>query len=201
MSAGGKPSKPSGTYLPLSLVLDVFALKKVMRTGWPALLEQLAERRESVAEHSFGVALLCMLFAREEKLDVNHCVMLALCHDLHEALCEDIPLKKLKSPADFVFKKKREREAFESLIARVPVHAKYVLNRYWQEFVEGRSKAAMFVHDMDRVDMAIQALLYARTTSQKQPFLEFIEYAKHRVKSQTAKRLIKDIEAQSRRID
>ncbi len=74
--------------LPPELVDALGSLKETPRTGW---LDRgiPAEDTESVADHSFGVALLAWLLAPEE-LDRAGVVELAMVHDLAEAAGGDI---------------------------------------------------------------------------------------------------------------
>ena len=60
-------------------------LKRVPRTGWM----RTVKNPESVAEHMYRLAVMCML--APSGLDVNHCIFLALCHDMAESVVGDIP--------------------------------------------------------------------------------------------------------------
>ncbi|MEM5772607.1 MAG: HD domain-containing protein [Candidatus Aenigmatarchaeota archaeon] len=62
-------------------------LKKIERTGWVTNVG--IENPESVAEHSFRSAVLCMIFSDIKKLDTEKMVRMALIHDLAEALIGD----------------------------------------------------------------------------------------------------------------
>jgi putative hydrolase of HD superfamily len=69
----------------LSVLLELQRLKRLDRTGW--VLRGLPAGAESVAAHSYGVALTAMLLADEAAargavLDVERVVRLALLHDL-----------------------------------------------------------------------------------------------------------------------
>ena len=88
-------------------------LKQIYRRGW---LERgvPSGRCESVAEHSFGVALLCMILAEEffPELDLAKVLQLALLHDVGEIDPGDIT-PALEVPADV------KSELEESCIRRV----------------------------------------------------------------------------------
>src|SRR4051794_15354555 len=74
--------------LPPAIVEAIGRLKEIPRTGW---LDRgiLAEETESVADHSYGVALLAWLLA-PDALDRGRVVELALIHDLAEAVVGDV---------------------------------------------------------------------------------------------------------------
>ncbi|MDP2973712.1 MAG: HD domain-containing protein, partial [Candidatus Diapherotrites archaeon] len=82
-------------------------LKEVKRQGW---LVKGVKDSESVADHSFMLALMAMLFAEEEKLDANKAMRMALVHDLPEALCGDIASRAKEEQQQCSNKEKHERE-------------------------------------------------------------------------------------------
>src|SRR5947209_12195820 len=72
----------------LSVLLELQRLKRLDRTGW--VLRGLPPGAESVAAHSYGVALAAMLLADEctargVELNVERVLRLALRHDLKGA--------------------------------------------------------------------------------------------------------------------
>ena len=71
----------------LELMGFVGKLKELERTGWAM---RGVKRPESVADHSFGTAILSMILAKDEGLDVGKAAMMALVHDLPEAVVGDI---------------------------------------------------------------------------------------------------------------
>ncbi|HEY9283293.1 MAG TPA: HD domain-containing protein, partial [Pyrinomonadaceae bacterium] len=76
----------------LPILADLQRLKRLDRTGW--VLRGLAPGAESVAAHSYGVAVAAMLLAdlvraRGVELDVERVLRLALLHDLAEARTGD----------------------------------------------------------------------------------------------------------------
>lgn len=63
-------------------------LESLPRSGW---LFSGVTSPESVAAHSFNVAIVAMLLAQQVGADPARCVQLALLHDLAEAHTTDIP--------------------------------------------------------------------------------------------------------------
>ena len=73
-------------------------------------------RRESVAEHSWRVALMAMLMADEfPEADMDKVIRMCLIHDIGEAITGDIPTF-LKTDADRVV----EGKEVDALIGRLP---------------------------------------------------------------------------------
>ena len=171
----------------------VLKLKDLKRTGW---VMRNVQEPESVAAHSFNVALLCMLFAEDEKLNVEHCVKLALVHDLHEAICGDLVLKKHNaehgiSAAEKVSKEKESaRELFKLLPSK-----EHELIKLSNEFLEGKTKEAIFVRDMDRLEACLQAFYYTRHNRSNADMSEFFANTRKRLRTKSAKRLFNIIEA------
>lgn len=135
-------------------------LKGLYRQGW--LKRGVPElRAESVADHSFGTALLALLLAdllgktkEFAGLDAHRCVEMALIHELGEVYAGDI------TPADGVSKEekyRREREAFVRVVTGLPQAERFLA--LWEEFEAGTSPEARFVRQLDRLEMGIQAAL------------------------------------------
>ncbi|MEM3907358.1 MAG: HD domain-containing protein, partial [Nitrososphaerota archaeon] len=61
------------------IIEAIHRLKETKRTGW---LERGVKDPESVASHSYGVAVLTLLIAHEKGLDTLNAVATALLHDL-----------------------------------------------------------------------------------------------------------------------
>ena len=132
------------------LLMETLSLKHLDREGWKRVG---VDRPESVAAHSWSMCWLVMLLAPED-IDKSKAIELAIIHDLAEARVGDI------TPHDGVSKaEKREREtsAISSMLADRPD-----LLQLWHEYDEGITPEAQFVHDIDRLDMALQATYYTQ---------------------------------------
>jgi putative hydrolase of HD superfamily len=132
-------------------------LKRIERAGWRRCGVGAADC-ESVADHSFFVALLALLlpsFARDENLDPFRCIALALVHDLAESIVGDI------TPHDAISadeKHRREEAAMRQLAATLGDDEILTL---WQEFESAQTPEAKLVREMDVIEMAWQADTYA----------------------------------------
>jgi putative hydrolases of HD superfamily len=62
-----------------ALMLNAGKLKELKRTGW---VESEVSDPESVADHSYRVALLTMVLSDKEGLDTLKAVRISLLHDL-----------------------------------------------------------------------------------------------------------------------
>lgn len=131
-------------------------LKQLFRQGWLRVgIPQ--ERCESVAEHSFFVALLGLFVAESlfPHADASKVVRIALLHDLGEAYAGDI------TPHDGVNKAAKhalERRAVETIFGKLPRAAEYLA--LWDEYEHGTSFEARLVRQLDRLEMGLQACVY-----------------------------------------
>lgn len=155
-------------------------LKTLRRAGW---VRCGVEPCESVAEHTFGVALLALLLPKVAGLAMNRerCVALSLVHDLAESIVGDL------TPHDAVGadnKSRREREAMARLAATLPAPAREELISLWDEFESAQTAEAKFVRDLDVLEMAWQAKAY-REVGKLSPKSaeEFISSARMRLRT------------------
>ncbi len=140
----------------LAFLQAALGLKWVPRTGW--LLRGLADV-ESVADHSWGVAMVVLALAPhvEEPLDRGRALTIALVHDLPERLLSDIPSPALAHlPPEA--KRTAAEEALRALLGGLPDGPR--LRERWREFEEASTPEGRLVRDADRLEMLLQAYLY-----------------------------------------
>jgi putative hydrolase of HD superfamily len=139
----------------IDALLEAWGLKALPRTGWGL---RGIDNAESVAAHSWGIAALVLVFLPED-LDTARALTYATLHDLAEVRVGDL------TPADGVprdIKHARERDAMVALCAELPRGAQLVAT--WDAYEAQSDPEARFVRQLDRLDMALQALVYERST-------------------------------------
>ncbi|WP_200796769.1 HD domain-containing protein [Alkalispirochaeta americana] len=167
-------TKPPGEETPLLDRLDPLLdrleqlawLKEVPRTGW---VLRGVERPESVADHSWGTAQLCLLLA-PAGVDRFRAVAMAVVHDIAEVETGDIPRRASADaqPLSTVRKEQLEEAALERLCRDgldVPGGISPDLasvGELWREYARGETETARFVRDMNLIDMCLQAVVYER---------------------------------------
>lgn len=135
----------------------ILSLKLLPRTGW---LQRGVTAAESVAEHSFGIAALALVFtAADDSLDRERVLAMALVHDFAEALLGDLPLSARRLIGEDA-KRDAERRAVAALCAALPGSDRLV--RLWEEYAAGATREARFVKALDHVETLVQALAYER---------------------------------------
>ncbi|ETW95356.1 MAG: phosphodiesterase [Candidatus Entotheonella factor] len=131
-------------------------LKQLYRQGW--LQRGIPHARcESVAEHTFGVAVLALLLAEAHFPDLDACKVLrmALLHDFGEIYAGDI------TPAHGIDRSEKvrlERQAVHQVFGKLTRGADYLA--LWEEYERGASPEAQFVRQIDRLEMVLQASVY-----------------------------------------
>lgn len=167
---------------------ELARLKDICRRGW--LQRGVSEIEcESVAEHSFGVALLGYVVASECRPDLDTAKVMAmgLLHDIGEIRVGDITPKDGISSEE---KEKREKEAVKGIFAGFSSPEKYVALH--EEYENQSTPEAVFVKQADKLEMALQARLYGEEGHGRME--EFIKYAKERIGLPELAEIIKEIE-------
>lgn len=125
-------------------------IKDLKRSGW---LKRKVENPESVADHSFGVALLAYLLCPKE-LDKQKCLELAIIHDLAETITGDF------TPCDNIppeVKSQGEIKAIEEIAKEL---GKPKLVDLFIEYEERKTPEAKFVSQIDKLEAVCQAKYY-----------------------------------------
>ena len=142
------------------LLLRASRLREVTRAGWTRVG---IERPESVAEHTFGVALAALVLAPPE-LDREKLLAMAILHDLAEVEVGDI------TPYDGVPKDEKKRRELEAMRTMLVDHPE--LLALFEEAEEGTSEEARFLHALDKLDMDVMAERYAAEGHDTREFRE-----------------------------
>jgi putative hydrolase of HD superfamily len=140
----------------IELYFDLCHLKQIYRQGW--LQRGISPRRcESVADHSFGVALLVMFLADQyaPHLDMVKLLRLSLLHDVGEIDAGDLTPADGISSADKV---QREHASVLRVLRRLPHQDRYL--DLWHEYEAGETPEARFVRQVEKLEMALQASVY-----------------------------------------
>ena len=111
-------------------------LKQEKRRGW---LDRGVKDCESVADHSFRLALMAMVFSGKQKVDVCKAMKMALVHDLPEAICGDVASKINEADQKISNKEKQEREirALDAMLGFLEQGLAKEIRELWMEFEFG----------------------------------------------------------------
>lgn len=164
----------AGSILPFLQLAN--QLKAVRRQGW---LDRGVDSPESVADHSWSVALLAWLLAAGRPgLDRDRVLLLGLVHDLPEAVVGDAtPFDHLRddtgrinpdhfrNPPEYdagerLAKHEREAAGIAEMVSVLPDDLAAGIRSAWREYDQGRTDEARFVKQIDKLETALQALAY-----------------------------------------
>jgi putative hydrolase of HD superfamily len=162
---------------------EVGKLKGMPRRGW--VIREI-KNPESIAEHTFRVALMAWLFAatkkEKEKMNLEKLIKMALIHDLCEVYAGDttpydsiLPkdkkeIRKLMKTWPRFSKEKREKLAKEKfdkekkalckIIENLPPSLKKEIKNLWLDYEKGLSPEGRFFRQTDRIESFLQATEY-----------------------------------------
>lgn len=157
-------------------------LKRTQRTGW---VDVGVFEPESVADHSYRTAVLCMLYGDLKNLDVLKMLRMALIHDLAEAIIGDLmPSQKSLQT------KKEEEDAICELLGLLPERLGKDYLKVWTEYLQGKTQEAKAARQIDKIEMALQAKEYEKLGHESQSLERFVNSAKQFTYSHDLKRLL-----------
>ncbi|XP_043195811.1 5'-deoxynucleotidase HDDC2-like isoform X2 [Amphibalanus amphitrite] len=136
-------------------LLDFFRivgkLKHLKRTGW---VRCDVTEPETVAGHMYRMSIMAMVAAGRAHVDQTRAVKMALVHDLAEALAGDITPHCGVSDGD---KHARELAALETMVQPLDDRVASEIMALFVEYESNQTAEARFVHDLDKLDMILQA--------------------------------------------
>ena len=163
------------------MLLDFFylvlELKKVPRKGWKSKAN--IEHPESVADHSYGTAMIAMVLSDLQKLDTQKIIKMALLHDLAETITGDFMPEEISKE----IKNISERDAMKEILSKLPENIAEEYTKIWQEYLQINTKESILLHDIDKMEMAIQAAKYSSEGISNEKLNLFIDSAKKEIKS------------------
>ncbi|TIB86158.1 hypothetical protein E3Q06_01659 [Wallemia mellicola] len=131
--------------------------KTQKRTGW---LRSGVSSAESISDHMWRMSVMSLVCA-DDNIDHVKASQMAFIHDIAECIVGDI------APSDNIpksVKAELERNAMNDLVTKY-LHSskqgKYIME-IWEEYEQQSSPEAIFVKDLDRLEMCLQACEYER---------------------------------------
>ncbi|KNE65175.1 hypothetical protein AMAG_10828 [Allomyces macrogynus ATCC 38327] len=148
-------------------------LKTTKRTGW---VRHGVPQPESIADHMHRMGVLAMLI-QDPSLDRTRCVKMAIVHDIAESIAGDI------TPNCGVSKEEKfrlEQEGINklcSLLAPTSL-AETEIRALWHEYEDAATPEALFVKDLDKFEMIVQAFEYEKANPKLGPLNDFFKSTK-----------------------
>ena len=143
----------------LAFYMKYNQLKNIYRQGWLKVRIGLEhkEKCESIADHSFSVALLALTIIETKKLnlDVLKCIKMAIIHELGEIYAGDF------TPYDNITKEekhKKEKDAIKNVLNALDEDNDFF--ELWEEFEKSETDEAKFIKNVDQLEFLLQACAY-----------------------------------------
>lgn len=168
----------------LTLFHNAGNLKRVGRAGWTRFG---IPSSESVADHSFRCAFFAMILGDMMDLDCEKMIKMALIHDLAEITVGDI------TPHDGISddeKIHKEDAALKQIFEEVPTREYYL--KLWEEYQVQETKEAVMIKNLDKLEMAFQAIEYQNEFPDLD-LKEFINEAEKQIDIPKIKSLLKEL--------
>ena len=146
-------------------------LKKTKRSGW--IHKSDISSPESVADHSYSMCMMSMVLSDIIDLDTEHIMKMASLHDLAESFVGD----NMPDKISYEDKVLLEDKARIKIISKLPSFLRGKYLDIWNEYIDNSTLSAKFVHNMDKLEMALQAKEYEFEGYSKQSLQIFLKSA------------------------
>lgn len=173
------------------MILDFFKtaanLKNTPRQGW---IDKLSiNKPESVADHSYSMAIIGMVISDLENYDSEKILKMILLHDLAESKIGDFTPDQLSKEKKISL----ENDAFYQIIEKLPEMIKSQYLKIWREYQKNTSLESKLVHQMDKLEMVLQAKLYQNDGHAYEKLESFFESAKVDITNTKLKEIFTEI--------
>jgi len=139
-----------------NLIEYILKLKNIKRTGWLSKAKIL--RAESVADHSYSLTALSMVFSDFLGLDTEKVIKMCIIHDLAESIIGDY----MPDEISIGEKQIKEDDAMKIVISSFPDKIAGLYSNIWKEYCLNQTKEARLVKQLDKVEMFLQANQYLK---------------------------------------
>jgi putative hydrolase of HD superfamily len=169
----------------VNFLFEIRSLKNLPRSGWA---KASIEKPDSVAEHSFLVAVIAYFLAILEKANPERAALISLIHDFGETRVGD---QNMESKIYFKETEKAEKKAFFDQIKNLIGEKE--LEKIYDQF--GKTIEGKIAKDADKLEGIIQMKYYqdAGEVNKKEAKL-WIDYWKIKLKTKSAQKLARAIE-------
>ncbi len=162
-------------------------LKKIPRQGW---IDKLSiDKPESVADHVFSMSIIGMIFSDLENYNTEKILKIILLHDLAESITGDITPEKISKNEKILL----ENNAMKEILNELPTLLQKHYSDLWEEYILNHSTEAKIVHQLDKLEMALQAKIYSDDGYSKEKLDLFFESAKKELSDPKILKLFKEI--------
>tara|TARA_B110000014_G_scaffold118240_1_gene81154 strand:+ start:265 stop:789 length:525 start_codon:yes stop_codon:yes gene_type:complete len=133
---------------------QVANLKKVQRSGWKSKLKLLDS--ESVADHTYMMSVMAMVLSDIKNLNTEKIIKMSMLHDWAESKIGDFMPGEVTNDE----KNNLEEKAMTEIISNLPDKLENNYLDIWNDYRDQISLESKFVHQLDKLEMVLQAKIY-----------------------------------------
>jgi len=165
---------------------QIAGLKKLPRSGWK--IKVGLDNSESVAEHSYMMSVMAMVLSDLKSLNSEKVIKMSILHDWAESKIGDF------MPDEIGNDKKSELESYAmmEILESLPQSLQSDYQKMWDEFLVRETPEARLVHELDKLEMALQAKIYEADVDPER-VKPFIISAVEQVNDPDLKKILVDI--------
>ena len=161
-------------------------LKNIPRTGWKTKLH--ISNPESVADHSYMMTVMAMIMSDIKNLNTEKIIKMSLLHDWAESKIGDLMPDEITSDKKAML----EENAMSEILSILPDSVKDDYSTIWNDYQGKISSESRFVHQIDKLEMALQAKIYEKGIDPEKIKL-FITSAAEQVLDDDLKKILSEI--------
>ena len=163
----------------------VSELKNVKRSGWKYKLN--LDHAESVADHTYVMTVLGMVISDLHGLNTEKIMRMSLLHDLAESITGDIMPNKITKDEKYM----KENNAITTILGKLPNELTKIYSNIWEDMQKKESDEAKFVHELDKLEMVIQAKVYQKSGINEKKIKPFLDSAVNDITTDQMKEILK----------
>ena len=161
-------------------------LKNIPRTGWKTKLH--ISNPESVADHSYMMAVMAMIMSDIKNLNTEKIIKMSLLHDWAESKIGDFMPDEIEPDKKIAL----EENAMNEILGILPHSIKDDYSTIWNEYQDMISSESKLVHEIDKLEMALQAKIYEKDADPEKIKL-FVTSAVEQVLDNDLKKILSEI--------
>jgi len=163
----------------------VYELKNIKRSGWKYKLN--LDHVESVADHTYAMTVLGMVISDLHGLNTEKIMRMSLLHDLAESITGDMMPDQITKDEKYM----KENNAIRTILGKLPNKLTKMYSKIWDELQKKESDEAKFVHELDKLEMLIQAKSYQKSGIDKEKIKPFLDSAINDITTEQMKKILK----------
>lgn len=131
---------------------------------------------------------IAMVLSDKKSLDTTKVLKMSLLHDLAESLVGDIVPEAMPKSK----KTQLENTAMKKILQKLDLRLRKEYWAIWQEYQKHSSDEAVFLHQVDKLEMALQADAYRKQGHQETRLRKFLKSARGQIGDADMKKLLPD---------